>query len=66
LSIEWTTKRAEYRKLYQKARQLLAAGVNVRVPNAKDHRNGDVLRYSNGTVISDPKVALVKAAKRAN
>lgn len=42
-SKDWTTKRADYRKQYQRARQLIDLGIPTIVPNAKDWSEGDVL-----------------------
>lgn len=40
---EWTGKRADYRKQYQRARQLIDKGIPVIVPDAKTWAEGDVL-----------------------
>ncbi len=42
-SLAWTTKRADYRKQYQRAMQLINLGIPAIVPNAKDWQNGDVI-----------------------
>jgi flagellar biosynthesis GTPase FlhF len=42
-SIAWTTKRADYRKAYQRAVQLIKLGIPAIVPNAKDWKAGDVI-----------------------
>lgn len=42
-SLAWTTKRADYRKQYQRAIQLINLGIPAIVPNAKDWQNGDVI-----------------------
>lgn len=42
-SLVWTKKRADYRKQYQRAVQLINLGIPAIVPNAKDWQKGDVL-----------------------
>jgi hypothetical protein len=42
-SLAWTTKRADYRKDYQRAIQLINLGIPAIVPNAKDWVSGDVI-----------------------
>ena len=42
-SLAWTTKRADYRKQYQRAIQLINLGIPAIVPNAKDWVSGDVI-----------------------
>ena len=67
LSLEWTRRRADYRKVYQQARMLLERGIAVRIPNAKDYQKGDVVRYENGKPFNpnaktQPQVAKASAA----
>lgn len=57
LSAEWTTARASYRKAYQKARQLVAQGKKVRIPDAKSWKEGDPIRYTNGAIYKDKSEA---------
>lgn len=62
LSKEWTTRRADYRKLYQQARALVEQGEKVAVPNAKEYKKGDILRYTNGKAYKPASKAATASA----
>jgi hypothetical protein len=49
-SIAWTTERANYRKDYQRAMQLINQGIPAVVPNAKDWKEGDVIMTQEVTI----------------
>lgn len=59
LSNGWTTKRADYRKLYHQALQVnrKAGKTLVRVPTAKTYKSGDKLRFASNGAVYKPKAA---------
>jgi hypothetical protein len=66
-SLAWTTKRADYRKDYQRAMQLMKMGIGVIVPDAKTWEAGYVImtakRDENGKIVPD-RVAEEVVAER--